>query len=540
MKSRTTFLDIGKVILELQSLINCRLANIYDLGAKTLLFKFSQVEAKDFLLVEPGTRIHKSDYLNDKSDPSAFNLKLRKYLRTKRLVGISQLGTDRIVKLTFGTLDQLFLFCEFYSQGNIILTDSQCKIITLQRIVPDKHAAGLIYDETECYSRVEMSFLRLENMINDGIDLKKALHLDYPIVLLDFVFHGDLALEKIKGENKKVDINQILEKFKIADEIIKKISSQDGKGYISQKTHQKSCDQEEFIEYLDVQPWNFFTNSKNVEIVEYDTFNQALDVYFSSIEAQKLEKKARSAKNQANKKLDAAKKSHENQVKAFDVVQETSEASAQAIELHLQEVDDLLLTLKGYLGSGMGKLGLFEILDWVVLGDMLKEQARRGNYKAKMVVGLKLDISMVTIQLPNPFDSEEESDSSSDAETDKSDSSSKASKTVKRRRNPPLKIDLDIYSSAYANARRYYDSRKIAVVKQEKTLAIADKMLKNTEKKILVELKSSTKSVPSGIVKMRKPFWFEKFLWFISSENYLVIGGRDASQNEVFIDSIML
>ena len=26
---------------------------------------------------------------------------------------------------------------------------------------------------------------------------------------------------------------------------------------------------------------------------------------------------------------------------------------------------------------------------------------------------------------------------------------------------------------------------------------------------------------------------FEKFLWFISSENYLVIGGRDQQQNEI-------
>ena len=146
-----------------------------------------------------------------------------------------------------------------------------------------------------------------------------------------------------------------MEKFDLADKIIKSIINETGKGYILQKTHKKS-DQDEFIEYLDIQPWNFFINSKDCEVVEYDTFNQALDVYFSSIEAQKMEKKARAAKNLADKKLDAVKKSHENQIKAFDVVQETSEASAQAIESHLHQVDELLRTLKGYLGSGMGKL----------------------------------------------------------------------------------------------------------------------------------------------------------------------------------------
>lgn len=193
MKSRLTFLDIAKVIAEIKTLINCRLANIYDLNAKTILLKFSQAESKEFLLIDPGTRIHKSDYLNEKSDPCPFNLKLRKYLRTKRLVDISQLGTDRIVQLTFGTLDQLFLFCEFYSQGNIILTDSQYKIVALQRIVPEKHAVGLTYDPTECYTRVEMTRERLESIMDEEFahGFKKKLHLDYPVILLDFVFNGN-------------------------------------------------------------------------------------------------------------------------------------------------------------------------------------------------------------------------------------------------------------------------------------------------------------------------------------------------------------
>ena len=29
--------------------------------------------------------------------------------------------------------------------------------------------------------------------------------------------------------------------------------------------------------------------------------------------------------------------------------------------------------------------------------------------------------------------------------------------------------------------------------------------------------------------------WFEKFNWFVSSENYLVIAGRDGQQNETLV-----
>ena len=33
----------------------------------------------------------------------------------------------------------------------------------------------------------------------------------------------------------------------------------------------------------------------------------------------------------------------------------------------------------------------------------------------------------------------------------------------------------------------------------------------------------------------RKTYWFEKFYWFVTSENYLVISGRDAQQNELLV-----
>lgn len=29
--------------------------------------------------------------------------------------------------------------------------------------------------------------------------------------------------------------------------------------------------------------------------------------------------------------------------------------------------------------------------------------------------------------------------------------------------------------------------------------------------------------------------WFEKFNWFVSSENYLVLAGRDGQQNEMLV-----
>ena len=41
--------------------------------------------------------------------------------------------------------------------------------------------------------------------------------------------------------------------------------------------------------------------------------------------------------------------------------------------------------------------------------------------------------------------------------------------------------------------------------------------------------------VAKQINKSRKTLWFEKYIWFISSENYLVIAGHDAQQNEQIV-----
>lgn len=43
----------------------------------------------------------------------------------------------------------------------------------------------------------------------------------------------------------------------------------------------------------------------------------------------------------------------------------------------------------------------------------------------------------------------------------------------------------------------------------------------------------------SAVQHLRKPHWFERFHWFITSENYLCISGRDAQQNELIVKRYM-
>ena len=46
-------------------------------------------------------------------------------------------------------------------------------------------------------------------------------------------------------------------------------------------------------------------------------------------------------------------------------------------------------------------------------------------------------------------------------------------------------------------------------------------------------LSRAQSKITAKIERVRKPYWFEKFHWFVSSDGYLVLAGRDAQQNEV-------
>jgi hypothetical protein len=72
--------------------------------------------------------------------------------------------------------------------------------------------------------------------------------------------------------------------------------------------------------------------------------------------------------------------------------------------------------------------------------------------------------------------------------------------------------------------------------KRERTEAASEIAVSVAEGKAHQALQRATaQSSQSAIRQMRKPAWFEKFFWFISSENYIVIGGRDAHQNELIV-----
>lgn len=95
-----------------------------------------------------------------------------------------------------------------------------------------------------------------------------------------------------------------------------------------------------------------------------------------------------------------------------------------------------------------------------------------------------------------------------------------------------MQITLNLKEKLEQSANEYFKGAKKARKKAEGAREIVlkfKKQLEDLEKKQIVEEKKAE-------VKAKRPQeWYEKFRWFISSEGFLCIGGRDATSNEVVI-----
>jgi len=92
-------------------------------------------------------------------------------------------------------------------------------------------------------------------------------------------------------------------------------------------------------------------------------------------------------------------------------------------------------------------------------------------------------------------------------------------------------VNVNLSLSAHANATQYYALRKKVSEKKQKTVEAAKVALKSAERKAMKQLKQV--KTKAAVQMLRKPYWFEKFNWFISSDGYIVVSGRDMQQNEV-------
>ncbi|PYI36948.1 hypothetical protein BP00DRAFT_483234 [Aspergillus indologenus CBS 114.80] len=585
MKQRFSSLDVKVITQELASeLVNLRVSNIYDLSSRIFLFKLAKPDHRKQLVVDSGFRCHVTQYSRaTASAPSPFVTRMRKFLKSRRVTSVQQLGTDRVIDFAFSD-GQYHMFLEFFAGGNIILTDREYTILALFRQVAagdgqeEETRVGLKYtvDNKQNYHGVpDITTQRVRETVQKARDLfaaeggsnaapkkskkkntdvlRKALSQgfpEYPPLLLDHAFavkgldpatpleevlsdDGDLltrvvgVLEVAKAETDNLSVGQGHPGYIVA----KEDTRPKAKGAADQKEDdgESSGKKPPALLYEDFHPFKprQFEGKPGVTILEFENFNKTVDEYFSSIESQKLESRLTEREEAAKRKLDAVRQEHAKRIGALQEVQGLHIRKAAAIEDNVYRVQEAMDAVNGLIAQGM---------DWVEIARLIEMEQSRGNPVARIIkLPLKLHENTITLVLGEAGDEEqgEGEELFSDDEDESESEDEKEDDENFEKRADVLVVDIDLGLSPWANATQYYEQKKQAAVKEQRTTQSSAKALKSHEKKVTQDLKRNLKQEKQVLRPARKLFWFEKFLFFVSSEGYLVLGGRDAMQSEM-------
>ena len=474
------------------------------------------------------------------------------------------MGTDRIIDFEFSD-GRYHLFLEFYAGGNIVLTDNEYNILALFRVVSEGTSqeelrVGLKYSLSDKQNYEGIPPLSMERMKDSLLKakekeqssqaapkmkkpknkqanvLRQALSMgfpEFPPLLLDHAF-------EIAGYDSTLRPGQILEDEALLESLMRVLQEAENvdrqlstaetpTGYIIAKTGTGSKEtssaetsaKRENVLYNDFHPFRpqQFNEKPEISILEFKGYNKTVDEFFSSVESQKLESRLTEREEHAKRKLDSARQDHEKRLGALQETQELHIRKAQAIEANLFRVEEAMTAVNGLIAQGM---------DWVEIARLIEMEQGRQNPVAKTIkLPLKLYENTVTLLLSESAfeeDEEDEPDKSGSDEDDESDSDDEKAQKANSTQQQVLSIDIDLGMSPWANSRQYYNQKKSAAAKQEKTLQSSTKALKSTEKKVTADLKKGLKQEKQVLRPARKPFWFEKFIFFISSDGYLVLG----------------
>ena len=112
--------------------------NIFSAGPSQL-FRFRKAESPDvWLVVSPKRGVWISKKVEERGETTEFTTKLRGEIERARFTGASQADLDRVFELHFEREEGLTLVVELMPPGNIIVTDSEGRVVLAQEEVRSK------------------------------------------------------------------------------------------------------------------------------------------------------------------------------------------------------------------------------------------------------------------------------------------------------------------------------------------------------------------------------------------------------------------
>jgi predicted ribosome quality control (RQC) complex YloA/Tae2 family protein len=323
----------------------------------------------------------------------------------------------------------------------------------------------------------------------------------------------------------------------------------------------------------------------------FPTFDALCDEYFSRLDVAKAERNEVAAKGAALKRVARIREGHAQQMAQLQDAQRENFELGALIESASELVDQACLVVRSALEHSV---------PWTDLAKLVELETANGNPVASAIADMDLAKGNIKLALRDyeameaakeakrerlreerraaglASDDEDEDDDDEDDDEDevaeeeeeeaggsdndaeggsrKPNSGKGKAKSGKQQQKGAKKgkgaqpaarklpkytklVEVSVFETAAANARKYYQAAKSAREKESKTAAVAEQALRKAEK--TVEQAAARQLAASAAVRAirvaRKPMWFEKFHWFITSEGLIVVAGKNAQDNELLV-----
>jgi len=436
------------------------------------------------LVMQCGSRIHTSQYpLENPTTPPTFPMLLRKRIKGAHVESVRQHNFDRVVEIRVKKDKYYTIIVELFDKANIILLDDENNIILpLKR----KHWSSRDISSKKEYLFPEERGINPINATEEEFkDLFKDSESDAVRTLAKNGLGSLYAEEIIKRANETIEIDKNTPNSEITDDqlaglyngfkdLFDNLTDENVKPQIVKK------DSKEDVVALDLKKYEDF------EKTYYESFNEACDEFYSK----KVNADIKNVKESAwNKKVNKFEKRLRLQEETLDNFYKTindSQHKGEVIYSNYTTIENII----NVVNQARSKDYSFK-----EIGKTLKKAKKEGMPEAQIYESIdKLGVLTLTID--------------------------------------ETSLIIDPKLTIPENAENYYEKAKKAKRKTKGTLIAIENTKKQLENiKAKKDIAMEKIDVPRKRVKKNLK-WYEKLRWFISSDNILVVGGRDANSNE--------
>jgi predicted ribosome quality control (RQC) complex YloA/Tae2 family protein len=531
-KQELTSVDLAALTSELGSYEGAKVDKAYLYGDDFLRLKLRDFDrGRVELLVEVGdvkrTHVAAPERVPDAPGrPPNFAMMLRNRLSGADFVGVEQFEFDRIVEFKFERDDEnTIIVAELFGPGNLAVLDPNREVIDCLDTVRLKSrtvAPGAQYEFPESQvNPLEMSYEAFAAFMDDSdSDVVRTL-----ATQLNF---GGLYAEELctrAGVDKTLDIAEADESqyeplYAAIEELAVDVrtgavdprvyydSDEDG---VASETRREGGGEAAGAKRVDVTPFPL-DEYADLESEAFDTFNDAVDDYFHHLDLTEDEEAGGSGPDRPDFEAEIEKQNRiiEQQEQAIEGFERDAEAEREKAELLYAEyglVDEILSTISEARANDV---------PWEDIEAKFEQGAEQGIDAAEAVQRIDGENGRVTVRIDG------------------------------------TNVTLDAAEGVEHNADRLYtEAKRIQDKKEGAKAAIEDtrealedvkrrrEQWEDREQETDDEDEDEDEDVdwlsePSIPVRKSEQ-WFERFRWFHTSDGFLVIGGRDADQNEELV-----